>query len=461
MQNSWFSTPLKTASSPKLTNYVTTYSPSLLSSSLATTEGGPPQVESDGEPKQKKARIRKRENLKPSVGKSKRIRVYPNAAQKVLLNCWFGTARWTYNQCLQKIKEDRTNLKKGTLRALVVHNACHEEKETKWVLGTPYMIRDGAMSDLVNAYTSNFAKKKKDASHRFTLKFRSKKNAQESIYVEGRNFKKGVFYPSFFGKTPLKSAEPLPDKVDYDCRLTRNHLGHYHICIPQPLDLKSDNQAQRVPGRVAALDPGVRTFHTIYDSTGCIFEVGKNDIGRIYRLCYYLDNLESRITSASSKKQKYRMRNAALRMRLRIRNLVDECHKKLVTFLLSEYEVILLPSFETKDMVSRRKRVLSSKSARAMLTWSHYRFKQRLLFKRQEYPWCKILVVDEAFTTKTCGHCGKLHPTLTSSKVFHCPSCGVVLDRDANAARNILLKNSSLFGFTAEEALGLTPSSTL
>jgi transposase len=37
----------------------------------------------------------------------------------------------------------------------------------------------------------------------------------------------------------------------------------------------------------------------------------------------------------------------------------------------------------------------------------------------------------------------------------------VVLDRDANAARNILLKNSSLFGFAAEEALGLTPSSTL
>jgi putative transposase len=451
------------ASSPRLTNYATTYSPSLLSSSLATTEGGPQQVESDGgEPPKKKARTKKKENLKPSAGKAKRIRVYPNATQKTLLNGWFGTARWTYNQCLQKIKEDRTNLKKATLRTLVVNNTCHDEKETQWVLGTPYMVRDGAMIELVNAYTSNFAKKKKkDTSHQFSLKFRSKKDAQESIYVEGRNFKKGVFYPSFFGKTPLESAEPLPDKVDYDCRLTRNRLGHYHICIPQPLDMKSDNQAQRVLGRVAALDPGVRTFHTVYDATGHVLEVGKNDIGRIYRLCYYLDNLESRITLATGKKQKYRMRKAAMRMRLRIRNLIDECHKKLATFLLSEYEVILLPSFEAKDMVSRRKRVLSSKSARAMLTWSHYRFKQRLLFKRQEYPWCKVLVVDEAFTTKTCGHCGKLHPTLTSAKIFQCPSCGVVLDRDANAARNILLKNSSLFGFAVEEALGLTPSSTL
>lgn len=453
---------LMMASLPKPTSCAMIYSPSLLSSSLGTTEGGQVQLESDGEPPRKKARLTKKEKkepTKPSAGKSRRVRVYPNPTQRALLNQWFGTARWTYNECLQRIKDKQATPTKKALRPLVVHNVLHEGTPTAWVLETPYMIRDGAMIDLVNAYASNFAKKRKDGSHTFTLKRRHRKDGHESIYIEGRNFKKGVFYPSFFGKTPLKAAEQLPDAVDYDCRLTRNRLGHYHLCIPQPLVVKSENQALlRVRGRIAALDPGVRTFQTVYDTTGAVIEVGKSDMGRIHRLCYYLDDLLSRLAASSKKRQRYRMRRAADRLRLRIRHLVDECHKKLATFLVAEYEVILLPAFESQDMVRRRRRVLTSKSARAMLTWAHYRFKQRLLFKRQEYPWCKVLIVDEAYTSKTCGACGRLHPALGAAKLFRCPACGTALDRDANGARNILLKNSSLLGLATVEALGLTPS---
>jgi putative transposase len=91
-------------------------------------------------------------------------------------------------------------------------------------------------------------------------------------------------------------------------------------------------------------------------------------------------------------------------------------------------------------MVIRKKRKIGSKSARAMLTWSHHAFQQRLISKAREYPWCKVLIVDENYTSKTCGNCGKIHEALGGNKHFLCRHCGFSADRDANAARNILIR---------------------
>ena len=74
------------------------------------------------------------------------------------------------------------------------------------------------------------------------------------------------------------------------------------------------------------------------------------------------------------------MSSAPARMRQRITNLVDELHWQLVRWLTSNYQIILLPTFETHDIVTQRAgRKIRSKTARMMLTFrSHYEFKQRL-----------------------------------------------------------------------------------
>lgn len=455
IQNSWFSTTLHR--NPVPTSCVTTYSPSLLSSWLATTEGGPPQIASDaGPPPTKKAKTKKSD--KPSAGKAKKIRVYPNSRQRILLRQWFGTARWVYNQCLDLVRADRSKRTKKELRAAIVNNNSPMAVAHPWLLETPYEVRDAAMVQVIDAYATNFAKHSKNPTHRFEIKYRSRKSPQETIVVRGKAYNKGVFYRTFFGTEPLRSSEPLPDAVNYDCKLTYTRLGHYYLCIPMPLAPASDSQA-RHQDRVVALDPGVRTFQTAYDPSGVVIEFGKADIGHIYRICTHMDKLQSRIdkNDGLTHKARYRMRRAWRKMQWHVRNLVDECHKKMVKFLCVNYSVILLPSFETQQMAIRAQRKIGSKTARAMMTWSHYRFKQRLLFKRQEYPWCKVVICDEAYTSKTCGACGTLKHTLRGQKTFKCRVCHVVIDRDINAARNILLKNSSLFGFAAKETLGLTP----
>jgi len=333
------------------------------------------------------------------------------------------------------------NLKE--IRAMLVNDAVYEGTEQKWVLETPYDVRDAAMIEVMQAYGSNFANKHKNPSHIFKIKFRSRYAESQAITIHSKHWKKaGVFHPKRWGKTPLRAAEPLPDRLTYDTKLVKDRLGRFFLCQILPL-----SETNHLPDeKVIALDPGVRSFVTGYSPEGTLTEWGNGDMKRIYRLCQTHARLQSRWDKKKGVKhqKRYRLRKAARRIRQKIRNLVDELHKKLTNHLVSNYETILLPKFETSEMVTRSARRINSDTARAMLTWSHYRLQQRLLNKTREYKNCQVIICDEHYTSKTCGSCGKLHEKLGSNKTFHCPHCNVVMDRDVNGARNILLRYLTL-----------------
>jgi len=327
---------------------------------------------------------------------------------------------------------------KKELRAQCVNNMLWQG-ETAWVKEVPYDVRDEAMNDVLKAYKTSIAAKRR----KFTVAFKSRKATSDSIALLAKHWKgAGIFHPTFWGKIALRSFEPLPDKLPYDCRLQCNR-GEYYLCIPQPLEIRSENQAPTfsAEGSVISLDPGVRTFLSGYSPDGTLTNFGDKDIGKVMSLCRHMDRLQSKWSQPGVRhKQRYQMRRAAGRMRKRVQDLIRDAHHKIAKYLCQNYRVILLPSFESRHMVSRIKRRIGSKTARMMLTWSHYSFRQRLLDKAREYPWCKVFIVDEAYTSKTCTRCGSLHLKLGSSKSFHCPRCAYTIDRDANGARNILLK---------------------
>jgi hypothetical protein len=114
-------------------------------------------------------------------------------------------------------------------------NSSHKENfaDKPWVTKTPYDVRNAALND-VNAYTSNLAK---EDNKSFTIHFKKKKAPSDSIAIYANNYKsKGVFFLTFFGKKPIKSAEQLPDKLKYDARLVRKRYGYFYLCIPKRLD---------------------------------------------------------------------------------------------------------------------------------------------------------------------------------------------------------------------------------
>ena len=55
---------------------------------------------------------------------------------------------------------------------------------------------------------------------------------------------------------------------------------------------------------------------------------------------------------------------------------------------------------------------------------------------------CTLIPVNPAYTTMDCSHCGARtkHRIELDVRDFVCESCGIVLDRDKNAARNMLIR---------------------
>ena len=51
-----------------------------------------------------------------------------------------------------------------------------------------------------------------------------------------------------------------------------------------------------------------------------------------------------------------------------------------------------------------------------------------------------LIEVNESYTSKTCGRCGKINEKLGGNKKFKCNECKLECDRDYNGARNILLR---------------------
>jgi len=169
-----------------------------------------------------------------------------------------------------------------------------------------------------------------------------------------------------------------------------------------------------------ALDLGVRSFFTGFDGTGWV-DIAKGDFGGIARLCHHLDDLPSRLSKVPGLKRR-RMRQAAFRLRENIRDLVDECHRRVAAFLTDNYRWIFLPTFESARMVARAGRKFGGRTARAMLTWAHCRFKPFLKFQAKKNT-VLVVEVSEAYTSQTCTKCGHIHTRSGGAKVFGCPRC--------------------------------------
>lgn len=389
------------------------------------------------------------------------------------LNRVFGIARWTYNQTIallrdRNLKEKRERLidpKTGSpssllkyLRSIVVNSESTLVQQNPWLNDVGYDIRDAALNDALTAYTTGMMKLKTKAISRFQLQFRSrKKSSSESVYLRSRWIERAndnssrlsVKWPG--KKTPMRFFLPNSANqgivIEKDCRLQRTRLNALYLCVPiaykKPAALVIENQdLKSAPFRTCSIDPGVRTFQTIYDvNRSQIIHVAPQDFQRIIRLNIYVDKLISRRSRAGTKsKVKYRFGRVVRRAQKRIRNLIDEVHKQLAKYLVSTFDLVMLPLFNTSQMIRKRDRKIQAKSARAMATWAHYRFRERLIFKARQYG-KKIALVDEAYTSKTCSSCGTLNHTLGAAKTFLCSACSLCVDRDVNGAKNIFLKN--------------------
>ncbi len=188
---------------------------------------------------------------------------------------------------------------------------------------------------------------------------------------------------------------------------------------------------------MVALAPGVRTFITFFSESSCV-PIGNDANLQIQKLCFKLDRLVSKISQALSA-QKWRLRKAAGRIRCKVQYLVKELHYKTAKFLVEHFDVILLPSFESSQMVSKSRRKIKSKTVRQMLALSHDTFKKHLEWKAWETGKILLSDINEAYTSKTVSPTGEI-VKIGGARVIKSKIDGRVMDRDLNGARGIFLR---------------------
>ena len=409
--------------------------------------------------------------LEPAIKTLKiKLQVKKKDADELLQH--FGNHRKTYNegvdffnnlngeelrQSARDVNDKLPSTNQFLRDHLVNNDKSYLVRDCPFLLSTQWDIRADAIDQLVAARKAATTNVKRGNAKSFKMSFRSRKyDRSESILVRPRWITRrakslvirlATGRPGMVFKTRMSK---FPRELPMDCRLQRTWRNEYYLCIPliyEPHAQAGDNQPRL---RVCAADPGVRTFQTIYDpSNSRMIEVGTGDFyGHVHTLCKDLDTFQSKIdifkNSDATKKSKrlHSYRRAFRRKIKRIRDTVNEVHCQLAAFLSSNYDVIMLPSFDTSNMVGTDTRVFGSKTARAMLTWAHYRFRRRLAHKCR-VSGAKLVIVSEYNTTRTCSFCGAVNHNVRNAPVFTCisPSCGKSIGRDVNAAKNIFLKN--------------------
>ncbi|SAI84985.1 OrfB transposase, IS605 family [Saccharolobus solfataricus] len=121
-----------------------------------------------------------------------------------------------------------------------------------------------------------------------------------------------------------------------------------------------------------------------------------------------------------------------------VKNLRKDIYMKLGKYFAEYYDIVVMEDISVKKLVGK-----SLKVRRRLHDVGFYEFRTILEYQLIKYG-KKFTLVDPAYTSMTCARCGYVREDLTLfDRVFVCPKCGWIVDRDYNASLNILRRSGS------------------
>jgi putative transposase len=191
-------------------------------------------------------------------------------------------------------------------------------------------------------------------------------------------------------------------------------------------------RAHARPGSAIGVDLGVKTLLTGVDDLGRVVEVaGPKPLRSSLRKLRRASRAHSRKVRGSANRRKASARLA--RLHARVASVRADTLHKATTSLARRYETVVAEDLNVTGMISNKKlaRAVSDQgfgAARRMLGYKTRREGGTLLAADRWYP-----------SSKKCSECGSVKAKLTlNNRVYQCDTCGLVMDRDVNAARNLL-----------------------
>ena len=201
-------------------------------------------------------------------------------------------------------------------------------------------------------------------------------------------------------------------------------------------------------------DPGVRTCTTTLSTTGesVAFLSAHGGDGKVLEdLALQVSGLQSRMmtkredssAAVNDHRRRYRMRKAKLRVFAKAKNKIKDAHCKYVKFVTEHAVGYLNPRFGASQLAPCTTRQISRANVKTMLSWCNYKLRMRLEQKARRTPNFTYVDCKEVFTSRTCSECGTVRSRFRE-ETFTCANsaCGLVVNRDLNAAKNIMIRFS-------------------
>ncbi len=194
------------------------------------------------------------------------------------------------------------------------------------------------------------------------------------------------------------------------------------------ITVEADFKRERIADGQIGIDLGIKA--AIATSDGQMSDAPK-PLKRYLKKLKRLNRAHSRKTKGSVNRKK--SQRTLARLHARIKNIRKDWTHKITTKLCRENQTICLEDLKVKNMMKNHK------LARAISDIGFYEIRRQIEYKSKLYG-NEVVVINQWLpTSKTCSNCGCKKDVLAlSERVFSCKECGFSLDRDLNAARNIL-----------------------
>ena len=371
--------------------------------------------------------------------KAYKYRIYPNQAQRMLIEQHFGCVRFAYNWALALQKRYYKMFGKGLSRTQIQSQLVKKKKTDKfaWLNDVNSQSLLNALLNVHTAYTNFFKGRAKFP------RFKSKKITQRSyqcpqhctvdfdkniINLPKLKGIKTVFSRKFVGRVKTVTISKTATGKYYASILVENNE-----VVPTPTTIE--------PNLTLGIDLGIS--HLLNLSDGSKFDNPKYLANASKRLAVQ-QKIFARKDKTSNNYQRQKLTVARIHEKVRYQRL--DLHHKITHKLICENQTtsFCIEDLSVKNMVKNRK------LAKAITDASWGQFVTLLTYKASWYG-KNILKVNRFFaSSKICSHCHhKLDNLPLSVRNWTCPSCQTHHDRDINAASNI--RNQAL-----ADALGLS-----
>ena len=352
------------------------------------------------------------------------IRLDPTAEQEIHFKKCIGTARFAYNWGLAQWKERYTNGEKPSEGFLRKHLNSIKRDEFPWMLEVSKSVVQQAIKNLGSAYGSFFSSlngTRKGRKYRLPV-FKAKRASRQTARLDNGP---GSF--EFAGKS-IKLQKIGTIKTHEELRLTGralsvtlvSHGDRWWVSILVEIADKKDEAVRPAVG----VDLGVKSALTLSDGT--VFKLPtsiKRGAKSVQRLCRRL----SRKKKGSNNRVKARTRLA--RKYWHVAQIRKDWQHKTTTTITKRYGLVGIEDLNVSGLLKNHR------LARAISDVGFFEIRRQIAYKAQT-----VFVVSRWLpSSKTCSKCGCKKDSISlSARVFHCNSCGLVMDRDVNAANNIL-----------------------